>query len=89
MSALEQLLAWHREREGRTDRKVSRKRARPHVVWEKPSKARCVDEAKTDTVVQPAGDAGSVRGNSESRVVDSGGKSGGHQRANGDSTGNA
>ena len=89
MSALEQLLAWHREREGRGERKVSRKRGRTHVVWEKPSKARCVDEAKTDTDVQPAGDAKIVRGNSESRVVDSGGNSGGHQRTDSNSTGNA
>ena len=60
-----------------------------HVVWEKPSKARCVDEAKTSPDVQPTGDAQVVRGNSGSRVVDSAGAGGGHQRQDGGGAGDA
>ena len=86
-NARDELLQWHRQRAG--ERKVSRKRGRSHVVWEKPAKARCTDEAQTSQNVQPTGDAQVVRGNSESRAVDTGGTSRGHQRANGGGAGNA
>jgi hypothetical protein len=86
-NAREELLDWHRQRAG--ERKVSRKRGRSHVVWEKPNKAICVDEAKTNPDVQSAGDAKVVRGDSGSRAMDSGGAGGGHQRQNGGGAGNS
>ena len=58
------------------------------MVRERPAKARNHGQAKTDPVVQPAGDETVVRGNPTVGVVDPGGAGGGSECADGGDTGN-